>query len=632
MQALTPTSILRLGAFVLCAVAARNTGLAQVNADSLWQVVRGVGQSDAARMQALDYLAFDHYMFHAPDTAYALAVQLVDMARGAADLKYEAIGWNAQGASLQLRGDRPGALDRYKRSIGVLKRMGDTRRMGISHANIGSIHTDLGDHAMALRHCDSSMVYCTQAADTACMANAALNSGTALLQMRDTASAYERFSEAERLHQRSGDERGHALSLGNLGNLDRGAGRLEQAEQRLQEALRIAERIEDQRQQAILLRSIGLLREGQGRTREAIAYNERSLAVAQRSSMAAEVFDAAGSLHALYKQQGDLRKALVMHELFAAMMDSLHNEKGREEMLRARLDFSYRQQALADSLAFVAEKEQVENERLLAEVKAANQRKLLIGALVGVLLIGGSVTWSIIDRRRRKEAFAREQAVLHERMRIASDMHDDLGAGLSGLKLRSEMALRVEKDPLKRQQLQSLATSAGELIGSMRQIIWTMSQDQASLEDWVVYTTSYARSYCTENDLVLQIEAGTPWPDILLSVEQRRNLFLVVKEALHNIVKHAKADKVMLTLRYADGIAVSITDNGTGLSADAQAGMGNGLRNMARRMEDLVGSFVIEGVADDHGRSGTTVRIHLPLDPNERSIGEKHPSTTALRP
>jgi signal transduction histidine kinase len=469
----------------------------------------------------------------------------------------------------------------------------------------------MGDHAMALRHCDSSMVACTQAGDTICMGNAALNSGTALLQMRDTAAAYARFSQAERLHQRSGDERNLALSLGNLGNLDRAAGRMERAEERLQEALRIALRIEDQRQEAILLRSIGLLRKAQGRLTEAIAYNERSLAMAQHSSMAAEVYDAAGSLHALYKQQGDLRKALAMHELFATMMDSLHNEKGREEMLRAQLNFTYRQQSLADSLAFVAEKEQVENERLLAEVKATNQRKLLIGALVGVMVIGGSVTWSIIDRRRRKEAYAREQAILHERMRIASDMHDDLGAGLSGLKLRSEMALRVEKDPQKRQQLQTLATSAGELIGSMRQIIWTMGQDQSTLEDWVVYTTSYARTYCAENDLALLVATDPVWPALQLSMEQRRNLFLVVKEALHNVVKHAHASTVKLAIRSGDALEVVLEDDGIGLPPEAAKGLGNGLRNMQRRMQEVEGAAVLSNGQDERG-TRLVVRMALP--------------------
>ena len=595
---------------LLAAVLSASSVAAQVNADSLWAVVRDGAQPVVERMHALDYLAFDHYMFHAPDTAYALAEQLVELARGQQDLKYEAIGWNAQGASLQLRGDRPGALDRYQRSISVLKRMGDQRRTGISFANIGAIHTDLGDHTKALRYCDSSMVACTLAGDTACMGNAALNSGAALLQLRDTAAAYTRFIEAERLHQRSGDERSLALVLGNLGNLDRAAGRQELAEERLTTALDIAERIMDERQQAILLRSIGLLRATQGRRREAIALNERSLALAQASSMAAEVYDAAGSLHTLYKQEGDLRKALTMHELFANMMDSLHNEKGREELLRAQIAFSYRQQALQDSLAYVAEREQAENTRILAEVKAANQRKLLLAVLVGVLVIGASVTWTIIDRRRHKEEFEREQAILHERMRIASDMHDDLGAGLSGLKLRSEMALRVEKHPAKREQLQSMAASAGELIGSMRQIIWTMGHEQSTLEDWVVYTTSYARSYCAENDLAVLVTIDPTWPAIQLSAEQRRNLFLVVKEGLHNVVKHARASNVKLAVRKADMLEVLLEDDGRGLPPEAEQSLGNGLRNMQRRMQE-VGGTAVWGIGQDG--HGTQLLLRMPL-------------------
>lgn len=607
---------------LLAAVLSGPSVAAQVNADSLWRVVRDAGQPDVARMQALDYLAFDHYMFHAPDTAYALAEQLVERARHNGDLKYEAIGWNAQGASLQLRGDRPGALDRYQRSIGVLKRMGDQRRIGISHANIGAIHTDLGDHTKALQHCDSSMASCTLAGDTACMGNAALNSGTALLQLRDTAAAYTRFLEAERLHQRSGDERSLALALGNLGNLDRAAGRSGMAEQRLTTALGIAERIMDERQQAILLRSIGLLRGAQGRRREAIAFNERSLALAQASSMAAEVFDAAGSLHILYKEAGDLRKALAMHELYATMMDSLHNEQGREELLRAQIAFGFRQQALQDSLAFVAEREQAENARVLAEVKASNQRKLLLAVLVGVLVIGSSITWSIIDRRRRAEAFAREQAILQERMRIASDMHDDLGAGLSGLKLRSEMALRVEKDPAKRQQLQSMAASAGELIGSMRQIIWTMGQDQSTLEDWVVYTTSYARSYCAENDLAIVVNTDPEWPSVQLSVEQRRNLFLVVKEALHNVVKHAHASTVKLDLHCGDALEVILEDDGIGLPPEAAKGAGNGLRNMQRRMQEVGGSATLE-IGQDQRGTRLVLRMALPETSGTGTLASK---------
>ena len=234
----------------------------------------------------------------------------------------------------------------------------------------------------------------------------------------------------------------------------------------------------------------------------------------------------------------------------------------------------------------------------------------------GALLLGISAALYFFVRgyvnerlREQRERLEREQAVLAERMRIASDMHDDLGAGLSALKLRSEMALRVEKDPQKREQLGSLANTAGDLIGSMRQIIWTMNVDQSSIGDLVAYTTHYARTYCEQNGLAIAVEAAGPWPEARLSSEQRRNMFLVVKEALHNIVKHAHATSVDLHIRWDDGVRIELTDNGVGLPKGTEDAVGNGLRNMRKRIHSLNGTISMSG------EKGTSLRFHVPIVP-----------------
>ncbi len=229
--------------------------------------------------------------------------------------------------------------------------------------------------------------------------------------------------------------------------------------------------------------------------------------------------------------------------------------------------------------------------------------------------------------RAQRQQHEREKAVLAERMRIAGDMHDDLGAGLSALKLRSEMALRVEKDPGRRELLGALADTAGELIGNMRQIIWTMNADQSGLEDLVVYCTNHARRYAGENGLVAHIEADGPWPAVQLTTEQKRNVFLVVKEALHNVVKHAQAHQVSIRFEAGKELQVRLHDDGIGLPMAAGQGVGNGLRNMERRITTLGGTFHI---ANDHG---TTLRFSLPLPaPNQGSIARpehpERPSTT----
>lgn len=225
--------------------------------------------------------------------------------------------------------------------------------------------------------------------------------------------------------------------------------------------------------------------------------------------------------------------------------------------------------------------------------------------------------------RLQREAFEREQAVLAERMRIAGDMHDDLGAGLSALKLRSEMALRVEQDPAKREHLRSLARTAGELIGSMRQIIWAMNADQTELADLVAYTTNHARRYCDEHGIRLRVEVEEDMPLRTLSAEQRRNIFLVVKEALHNVVKHAAANQVLLGMAWREGaLDVRISDDGPGPPAHAEATEGNGVRNMGRRIAALGGTLTLAR-STEPDLPGACLRFRVPMDapPNLRSIG-----------
>ena len=259
-------------------------------------------------------------------------------------------------------------------------------------------------------------------------------------------------------------------------------------------------------------------------------------------------------------------------------------------------------------------------------------RGVVLATILGTLLMGFKLY--LRDRlRKQRETFEREQAVLAERMRIAGDMHDDLGAGLSALKLRSEMALRVEKDPIKREQLGSLASTAGELIGSMRQIIWTMNADQSSIEDLVSYTTHYARTYCEQNGLVPEIIAIKDWPAVQLSSEQRRNIFLVVKEALHNVVKHADARTVRVVLGWSEGLLVDVQDDGVGLPAHTQHSVGNGLRNMRKRIEALGGYIVTEtGMGLPGDLTGSRIRFSVPLDGNEGSIVRPVHSQDIRRP
>jgi signal transduction histidine kinase len=261
--------------------------------------------------------------------------------------------------------------------------------------------------------------------------------------------------------------------------------------------------------------------------------------------------------------------------------------------------------------------ERADRERALARLALdREQRRIMVSAaLISALLLLG-VLLLYAGRRRNVRRMAtlerdrsqgrKELAELRVRQRLSEEMHQELGAGLDALKLRSELALEVEQQPADQERLARIVDQAGELIGSLRQIIWALDTGRSSLQETVQYTAHYARTYTTQQGLQLIMRLDDDWPDIQLTMEQRRNCFLVVKEALHNVVKHAHATAVEFRMTMMDDLVVEIMDDGRGMPAALDAKGGNGVRNMRNRIEAIGGRLVMEQ------RNGTIIRFVVP--------------------
>lgn len=230
----------------------------------------------------------------------------------------------------------------------------------------------------------------------------------------------------------------------------------------------------------------------------------------------------------------------------------------------------------------------------------------LISFCVQLFRYGRKQDRRIAAMEAERIAQARMITEMQIREQVGRDMHDDLGAGLSALRLRSELAQRSESDPHKRQLLGSMATQAGELITSMRQIIWAMQPEGSDLASTVAHCIEHAREYLSDSGIELVVDRSNTLPQQHLSATQRRNLFLLIKEALHNVVKHAHATEVRIAVHGADTLHITIHDNGKGIGA-APVNDGRGLPNMRKRTSELGGSIVW------HNEEGTRIRIELPL-------------------
>lgn len=328
------------------------------------------------------------------------------------------------------------------------------------------------------------------------------------------------------------------------------------------------------------------------------------------------VVHALGRLTDLYGAQGRLPEALAMSRAFAAAKDTVHAIEARDALLAHELELAQ----LADS---AAESQRIERATTtirsdLVRERGKRNMALLIGS--GLLLLGAGVTLVLVRARKKDRMvaaqdreLARQERIIQEyriREQLGQDMHDDLGAGLTALKLRSELIGTMPMAPGDRQELGQLATMAGDLIASLRQIIWALDAEKGSLADLVSYIGNHVRTYGGENGLAVELATTGPWPGLQLSPEQRRNLFLVVKEALHNVVKHARARNVRLAM-HMDGpmLYIAFSDDGVGLPPEGERTAGNGLRNMQRRIEAFGGRFHLEKAVP----RGTSVHACLPL-------------------
>jgi len=231
-----------------------------------------------------------------------------------------------------------------------------------------------------------------------------------------------------------------------------------------------------------------------------------------------------------------------------------------------------------------------------------------------MVLAAAFLVWFIIRNyyrrkleKQRTEA-EKQQAVEKERTRIATDMHDDFGASLSRIKFISEkMQLTQAGDEKLKNDLAKISTFSDEMAEKMNEIVWALNQRYDSLDDLVSFSRAYAADYLGQHNIRLHFKADNIH-NKKIQGEVRRNIFMVIKESLHNIVKHAGADEVTIEfIQQPQNLAVLIKDNGRGIDLNAIRPFANGLENMKKRMTDIDGLLKIEN------ETGTEIRISVDI-------------------
>lgn len=237
-------------------------------------------------------------------------------------------------------------------------------------------------------------------------------------------------------------------------------------------------------------------------------------------------------------------------------------------------------------------------------------RSIIVLIILGLTYL---IIKSYINRRlyEQKKELELSNAVAIERARISTELHDDLGSGLSTIRILSQDNNFVNKPTNSPTNLEKISSHSKDLLQKMTEIVWALNNENDTLDQLVSYIRLQSATQLDNASISYQFNIPELIPSSIITGSNRRHIQLSVKEAVHNIVKHAKASQVIISIDVRDDdLMIKIHDNGIGLKEkDMEKIASNGMHNMKKHIKAVQGTMSVENGI------GLTIIFTIPIQP-----------------
>jgi signal transduction histidine kinase len=416
---------------------------------------------------------------------------------------------------------------------------------------------------------------------------------------------------------------------GNLGELYFKMEMYDSAEACLLKSVQLASAIPSYRGVAAASNLLGLLADKRNQLPNAIAYQYKALQLGLKYKQIDLALIAYGDLAECYqkinlndsaayflkagfeliKQQPAIiniffKKDFLEDAILVA--GKIGNEPLREEALVQKAALYASQMDSYDKQVTLLVDASITNETRAANLEAEDSKKaqsLANTRLLIVLLVLISVLVLFLINRNNHKKQLKEIAI---RNRISRDLHDDIGASLSSMNIYGGLAKSVwDTQPQESKKMMDKITDISNgLMDRMGDVVWSMKTADDGKYTMEARLKNYASELLSPKDIVCEFDIDEKLAASITNPEIRKNILLIVKEAINNIAKYSGATKANVSLKQeGEVIVLSIIDNGKGFSANNKM-KGNGLGNMQERCRQLQGECVI------NGNSGTGVIVN----------------------
>ena len=487
------------------------------------------------------------------------------------------------------------ALKAYENTISIAEELKDKKSVAKATKNIGALYADIQDFEKALKKYDEAEKIALSINDTFTLADCANNKGVVFEQQKKYKEAIENYTKALELYRELKKDERIAILYNNLGIVYKYLKDYDSSIIFYQRSLDISEKIDSKFMVAANLINIGNVYEMKGDYKKAIELNEKGLQTGKEINSQELIMEVYENLASDYAKSGDYKTGYDMYKTYTAVKDSFINIERSKQL--AEIQTKY------------------ETEKKETQIIKLEKTRYQMTAVIGIMVLLIVVAYLLYNRQQALQKQAREKAIqdaeFNERMRIAKDVHDDLGSGLSKISLTANVAeQKALNNGNTASDIRHIASMSKDLVDNMRDLIWVLNPENTTLDNLVARMREYCADYLDGMGVEANLSFPDHVPDMHISREMQRNIFSTVKEAINNCVKHAGAASISIVLTLNENtFDLAIIDDGKGIDMKSLKGSGNGLRNMKQRIGSIGGDFSI----DTGLTTGTKIQIVVPL-------------------
>jgi signal transduction histidine kinase len=518
------------------------------------------------------------------------------------------------------------------------------KSLGVVYSNIAIVYKMTGNYENAMEYNFKALRIKEKVNNKFDIADSYNNIGSLYGAMSDLPKSLEYHIKALALRKEINNKRGIAYSLNNIAEIYRLQGNFSTAIDYLNQSKQICNEIDDKAGIASSYTNLGLTYKGLKQYYIAILNLHKALDLILNSEIKERLVYILQNLGETYFEMGKMEesKKYYLWSYNEAknighlnMQDNACLYLGKIEAINRHYPQAYsfinEHAQLQDSLFNIEKQKQLTEIEIRYETEKKDHQIILLNEqahiqqlqlakrnqwiiFIAVFTILLTIIFALLYWFR---AFKNKQLLLQailetentERLRIAKDMHDELGSGFSKIQLFSEIARQnITNLPVLEENIGRISKSTQEIANNMRDLIWTMNPENSTLDNLIARLREYCADFLDEFPVNYTLNFPDEIPQTAISQDVQRNIYLTLKEALNNAIKHAKAGYITIDVSITGQVLnVKVIDDGNGFDQALTSRKGNGLFNMEARIKKLNGDFEIVS----HKAKGTQVSFSI---------------------